>query len=80
MDSLIEEAPPEDEGTVGVLPHVRLRFTKEIYRVCVSSTGSLAALSGRKSISVIGLAPPFAVARYAVALLCFFFYFFFFSL
>ena len=53
-----------DEGEqLRVLPHVRLRFAKEIARVAVSADGALAALSGRKGISVIGLTPPFAVAR-----------------
>ena len=54
---------PTHDGPMRVLPLVRLRFTKEISRISVSANGAMAALVGRRSINVIGLTPPFAVAR-----------------
>jgi WD40 repeat protein len=70
MDS---PAPEEDDGSAGggagggggcarLLCQTRLRFQKDVTRVAVNSTGTLAALCGKK-LSVIGLTAPFAVAR-----------------
>jgi hypothetical protein len=65
-------APEEDDGSPGgagggggcarLLCQTRLRFQKDVTRVAVNSTGTLAALCGKK-LSVIGLTAPFAVAR-----------------
>lgn len=54
------DAPPE---LVAAQPLIRLRFTKEVLRISVNATNSLAVLTGKKGLSVIGLTPPYAVAR-----------------